>query len=450
MTMEKATALDRWGRRRMAIPSDAPLSKATLDAYSLVGLRETLAHALRCSPFYRRRLPADAPDRLVRTRDIASLPFTTEADLQNDPLSFLSVSQDRVARVFTLTTSGTTAAPKRVFFTENDLAATIDFFSAGMAAAAGPGRRAMILLPGGAPDSVGELLTRALALTGAESLVHGPVDDLARTAAAVRSARPDCLVGIPVQVLALSRFAGDAKTGFGTVQNVMLTGDHVAPAAAAAVSRRWNCRVYTHYGMTEMGFGGAVSCSAGKGLHLRAADLFFEIIDPDTGDPAQEGALGEVVFTTFGREAMPLVRYRTGDMARWIPGPCPCGCRLPRISAVFGRRASAPRIGKHGQLYPADLDAALFPIDGILDYVAELREENGRACLSVRLGISPVAHASVIETAHRRLRRVAALHAAAEDGTLYVARPEPVPGRLFTRGWKKRVIEDLRPKERMP
>jgi phenylacetate-CoA ligase len=95
------------------------------------------------------------------------------------------------------------------------------------------------------------------------------------------------------------------------------------------------------YGMTEMVFGGAVQCEARSGYHMREADLYFEIVDPVRGHSVPDGEIGEIVFTTLTRIGMPLIRYRTGDLSRFIPEPCPCGSSLRRLDKIAGRIASA-------------------------------------------------------------------------------------------------------------
>ena len=88
------------------------------------------------------------------------------------------------------------------------------------------------------------------------------------------------------------------------------------------MSSAFSCPVFTHYGMTEMGYGGGVECAALNGYHMREEDLYTEIIDPITRKNVPEGNYGEVVFTTFRREVMPLIRYRTGDIAGFLPKNC--------------------------------------------------------------------------------------------------------------------------------
>ena len=117
----------------------------------------------------------------------------------------------------------------------------------------------------------------------------------------------------------------------------MLTTDYVAPALMRQIAEIWDCFVLQHYGMTEAGLGVGMDCSAVRGSHLRDADMFFEIVHPKTGRPCQPGERGEVVFTTLTRKGMPLIRYRSKDLSRFIPGDCPCGTVLRTLQWVRGR-----------------------------------------------------------------------------------------------------------------
>lgn len=112
------------------------------------------------SQFYRQHL-ADAPAELSALTALAALPFTTAADIRRNPLPLLCVSQSEIARVVTLESSGTTGAPKRLYFTQADQELTLDFFHIGMSTFTKPGDRVLILLSGERPGSVGDLLTQA-------------------------------------------------------------------------------------------------------------------------------------------------------------------------------------------------------------------------------------------------------------------------------------------------
>jgi phenylacetate-coenzyme A ligase PaaK-like adenylate-forming protein len=116
-----------------------------------------------------------------------------------------------------------------------------------------------------------------------------------------------------------------------------------------------------------MGLGGGVECEAHHGYHLREADLFFEIVHPQTGEPIPDGEYGEVVFTTLTRQGMPFLRYRMGDRSRFLPGACPCGTSLELMERVSGRINEFVPVGDAILNLP-DFDEVLFSIPDILNF----------------------------------------------------------------------------------
>lgn len=194
--------LEPWIAARIGQPG-RPLSRTELAAHQLARLRDTLRLAVSRSPFYRSHLAGAAMD-LNSLEDLAALPFTTSMDVRERGLQMLCVSQDDIQRVVTLDSSGTTGKPKRVYFTRDDQELTSDFFRVGMSTFTGPGDTVLILLPGERPGSVGDLLATALERLGTRPIKHGLVVDVADTLAIMRRERVDCLVGAPVQVVALA------------------------------------------------------------------------------------------------------------------------------------------------------------------------------------------------------------------------------------------------------
>jgi phenylacetate-CoA ligase len=364
------TPLEAWIREKAGIGPGLTgrFFVEALEDYQLRRVNEIIDYARRNAPFYRRH-PASLPSApLSSLSDIARIPFTIPSDLADAPYSFLAVRQDDVSRIVTLRTSGSTGEAKRLFFTEGDLELTVDFFHHGMSTLVRPGQRVAVLLPGERPDSVGDLLVRGLRRMDVRALAYGPVADPLHAAGAVASFGAHCLVGIPTQVLAVARSRTGAAIGKGSIESVLLSTDYVPRAIAATLEEVWGCRVFTHYGMTEMGLGGGVECEALDGYHLREGDLYFEVVDHETGETCPDGMMGEVVFTTLTRRGMPLIRYRTGDIARIIPQPCPCGSVLRRMERVRGRWDGAVRLGPECTLTLSDMDEALFRLTGLLDY----------------------------------------------------------------------------------
>jgi phenylacetate-CoA ligase len=369
--MVPSNPLDAWTARQIGRPG-TPLTRAELAAYQLHQLRQTLAWAKARSPFYRHRLAGFDPAGLSALAALRELPLTTADDLQRNDPPLLCVSQSEVSRIVTLETSATSGPAKRLFFTAQDQAATVDFFDHGMRVLARSGDRVLILFPGERPGSVGDLLAQALRRLGATPIAHGWPQDLAAAAAVLRREQPDLVVGAPVPLLAVARHA--AATGLPLrVRSVLLSADQASARVRCGLAQLWGCEIFEHYGMTEMGLGGGVDCAAHAGYHMREGELFIEIVDPASGEPVADGAPGEVVFTTLTRRGMPLVRYRSGDISRLMPGSCACGSPLARLGRIERRVAAGIAVDATHTLTIGALDEALFALEGVADFVPTWR-----------------------------------------------------------------------------
>ncbi|HET6413080.1 MAG TPA: AMP-binding protein [Anaeromyxobacter sp.] len=375
----RRSPLDRWAAARLGLGTEWP-SRDDVGRWQLERLRETIAWASEHSPFYRPRLASLSAGWPEALADLSSLPLTSARDLCENGPRFLCVSQDEVGRVVTLQSSGTTGPPKRLWFTPTDQESTIDFFRAGMSTLVRRGDQVLILLPGTTPGSVGALLATALERLGVNSIPHGFVRDLAEAESVVRRGAPTSVVGMPVQVLGLALHASEVARIPFRPKTALLTADHVPASLVRRLKEVSGCRVFQHYGMTEMGLGGAVDCEAHSGYHLREPDLLFEIVDPATGRSLPEGEEGEIAFTTLTRRGMPLIRYRTGDLSRLLPGPCACESALRRLAHVRGRIDATAAAGS--VTLPL-LDEILFTVPGLVDFAAAVSRGGGRDRLSI-------------------------------------------------------------------
>ena len=205
-------------------------------------------------------------------------------------------------------------------------------------------------MPCQAPDGIGDLLSQGLARIGVTPLPIGIPEDLPALAASLAEATPQVLVGFPWQLRLLALLCPEARP-----RVVLLSGDYCPAALPPLLEQLWQCTVLLHFGMTETGYGCAVEHPKGQGMYLRRDALLAEVIDPDSGEPLPPGAVGELVLTTLQREALPLLRYRTGDLA---------SLRLDgNLARVYGRAAA-----------PADayrLQEALCPLPWLWDYCVE-------------------------------------------------------------------------------
>lgn len=328
----KRPTMDQWIKNKVGLPENQSLSRAALEEYQLRKLKETLLCAKENSSFYQERFIGIEVSHLRELEDIQKLPFTTVTDLKEEATKMLCVRQNEISRIVTLDTSGTTDKPKRVYYTEEDQELTMDFFDYGMRLMVDENDVVLVLLPHERPGSVGDLLARGMERFGARSVRHGLIKDFKAVAELTQTEGVTAMVGAPSQVEKLAE-----EYSLSGIKTVLLSVEYVSKNARDTIYNKWGSKVFEHYGMTEMGLGGAVFCEMLEGYHPREADLYFEIINPETGVVVPDGEYGELVFTTLTRQAMPFVRYRTGDISRWLTAPCKCGSILKRLDRVGDR-----------------------------------------------------------------------------------------------------------------
>ncbi len=325
-----------------------PSSREELEALQLKKLNELLEKEERRGGFYR-NLPAS----LSSLQELKKLPFTTEADLVRNGNRMVVLSQSEITKVISEQTSGTTGAGKRVFYTEEDCRRTIQLFEAGLGEFVYPGSRTLICMPYSGPFGLGELISAAIRNLGAEPIEAGVGKTFGELKELLDTEQPDTYVGMPTALLSLLRLFGK-----GSLERALVSGDACPESVIRETERLLGSRLWPHYGSREMGLGGAVCCPAHEGMHLRENHVIPEIVDPE-GSPVPDGTFGELVITTIGMEAQPLIRYRTGDRTRILPGKCPCGSCVVRLDEVS-------RIGASGNM--RKLDDLIFAIQEIVDY----------------------------------------------------------------------------------
>lgn len=328
--------IDQWIKRKIGLADCVILTREKLEEYQMAKLLETLNMCKKSSAFYRKHLQDIDIEEIKALKDLEKIPFTKMDDLRKSGEEMLCVRPAEISRIVTLETSGTTGNPKRVYYTEEDQELTVDYFNNGMRNLIDANDTVLILLPCSRPGSVGDLLKTGIERVGAKAVPYGLLkqdyNDIPEVLNLILKTGVTSVVGSPTQVNQLAK----ASPSF-QIRSVLLSTEYVPDTVCKLISEAWNCKVFEHYGMTEMGLGGAVSCSALEGYHPREADLYFEIIDPKTGAIMPDGEYGEVVFTTLTRKGMPLIRYRTGDTSRWLTESCPCGSILRRLDKVGNR-----------------------------------------------------------------------------------------------------------------
>jgi len=349
----------------------------SLRAWQLARAWDIVEAIADANPFY-------APDlRLPPGRDAASfrtLRLTRKEDVVVDCEAHPPFGRRTVARPdeirHVVETSGTSGVGREVYAlgAEDERAAfraaAVGFWWAGVR----PGTAVLLTLPVGT-SAAGVWYYGGLRLLGANVLPVGSYS-AERKVAIVARFRPQVLVGTPSYVDRLATVCRDegidpAAAG---VESIVVAGEPYSLEWATRLERTWNARLYEQYGATERVMawscpGGVVRDGALGTLHFQPELCYWEVIDPDTGEPSAEGGHGEVVCTPLASAASPLVRFASRDRVRFVAaGGCSCGRPLPGIRAGGVHRYDDMMKIRGVNVWPASFDAAVFGVAGALDY----------------------------------------------------------------------------------
>jgi phenylacetate-CoA ligase len=335
---------------------------------------ETFHYAKIHSPYYRELF------RAVKTvPPLHEVPLVDKKALSERNLDFLCVPPERVVEI--VTTSGTTGNPLLWMLTAADLQRLalnekISFECAGLT----PRDTVLVAVAldrcfiAGLAYSLGlRELGCAVVRAGASSPLH-VLEMIGRL-------QPTAIVAVPSFLRVIADKA--RESGFdlrnSPVKKAVCIGEPVREksfglnAAGQAIEQAWDAKIYSTYGVTELA-NSLCECDAGVGGHLHEKQLHIEIVD-DGGQPVADGEVGEIVATTFGVEAMPLIRYRTGDCAAMFSGKCRCGRSTPRLGPVLGRKQHKLKI-KGASVFPLALQNILNETAGVDAYAIVATAEN--------------------------------------------------------------------------
>ncbi len=422
-------------------------SQDQLRAVQNTRLQTTVEAAAR-SPFYRQRFAAlgICPQDIRSVEDLRQLPLTTKDDLRAAyPDQMLARPRHEMVRLHA--SSGTTGAATVVYYTANDLVAWADLVARCMH------------MTGIRPGDTFQNIAGYGLFTGGLGFHYG-------------AERLGCLT-IPAG-------AGNTKRQLKLLEDFQVTAVHIIPSYALhlasameemdfapqrlalrialigaephteAMRRRiedfFGVKAYNSYGLSEMnGPGVAFECPEQSGMHLWEDAYLAEIIDPNTGAPVPEGELGELVLTTLTREGMPLLRYRTRDLTRFLPGTCPCRRQHRRIDRITGR-SDDMIILKGVNIYPMQVERVLLGIPEVgQNYLIILEREGHLDQMRVKVEIKDEYFVEDMRVLKGLQSRIASQ---LRDELLITPRVDLVESNSLPKSEGKAVrVQDLRPKE---
>lgn len=347
-------------------------------------LRVTIKHAYENSIFYRKLFDSHsiAPSDVQSVGDLAKLPITEPKDLVCGSYDFLCVSQGNVDKQVTFLSSGTTGIKKKVFFSAEDVRNILKFLSVGMNSVVQRGATVHIMLPNTHGRGIGDLLGNSLKLGGFNPYVTELEWTSEKQIELIKEKKPDVIFGNARSIYRITKeMKNSVELSKMGVSVIFLTMEHASDAMVQSLKESWKCRVCMHYGLAEMGWGLAVECEHAPGYHYNEMDVIAEILDPITGKNIENGEEGELVFTSLGREAMPLIRYRSRDIATLTNGTCECGRKMQRIGFVKKRMESAVTLKNGIEITPLMLDEILYSFEKIIDYSVQIEHRIDWECM---------------------------------------------------------------------
>ncbi len=340
---------------------------AELSTHQLNGLKWTVQHVYDGSAFYRQRLEAAGitPTDITSLDDLQKLPFTTADDLREGyPFPLRSVPYEQIVRIHS--SSGTTGKRKVLGYTQKDLDEWVHFFArcyemAGIT----PLDRVQIAVGYGI-WTAGMGFQLGCEKTGALAVPVGPgnvdmhlqfMQDL-RSTVFCSTASMALLMAEEIHHRGLADKIHIQKIIYGSERSSRSMRQKISELFGGA-------ELFDITGLTELyGPGTGIECADHDCIHYWSDYYILEIIDPDTLKPVPEGEWGEMVVTTLSKEASPLIRYRTRDITRIIPGPCTCGSIMPRHSRIKGRSDDTIKF-RGVNVYPSTIDTILSSVPGL-------------------------------------------------------------------------------------
>ncbi len=318
---------------------------------------------------------------------IVKLPFCTSSDLEVDSEAFLTVSSKDIVGVSNLDPTGKAYQvreddaefleiesqkvenrKKRIYYSALDLSSMLNFIFFGMQdIIKRQDAKILLMMSPGKAKTAGVLFCATMQRLGVECKVINFSTDYEHIAKEVVSYNANVLFGVPWNLHALSAYIKSKKIKH-DIEVVILNGDTASMAMRKQIEKNISCKVYLHYGMTEIGFGGAVECDYHDGLHLRMIDLLIEIVDENL-QKVEDGIDGEIVITSLTRHAIPLIRYRTGDRGRIHSADCPCCSSMQKIE-VYGYSRQGVHITENKFLHLSDFQDFFYQ-----DFETEIKDK---------------------------------------------------------------------------
>lgn len=328
--------------------------------------------------FYKSKLGGINVDDIQTGEDFEKLPFTNKDDLRNSyPLGLQAVDDSEIVRIHS--SSGTTGIPVIIPYTKNDVDDWAVMFKRCYEAAGLTNLDRVHITPGYGLWTAGIGFQAGAELLGAMVIPMGP-GNTDKQIKMMMDMKSTVLCATSSYALLLAEeIARRDLTDRIYLKKGIIGSERWGEKMRKRIANELGVQLYDIYGLTEIyGPGIGISCDYECGMHYWDDYLYFEIIDPKTGEQVPFGEIGELVITTLKKEGAPLIRYRTHDLTRFIEGECECGLKYPRIDTLIGRTDDMIKV-KGVNIFPGQIDEILKIVDGVSsEYQVMIDHLNGK------------------------------------------------------------------------
>lgn len=339
--------------------------------------------------FYKEKFKGIDIDSIQSQEDFEKLPFTWKGDLRDAyPLGLQVVPDEEIVRIHS--SSGTTGTPIIIPYTQKDVDDWANMFARCYEMAGISARDRVHITPGYGLWTAGIGFQLGAERLGAMTIPMGPgnTDKQLRMMQDMKSTVL-CATSSYALVLAEEITKRKLKKKMHLKKGV-IGSERWGEKMRMRISEELGVQIYDIYGLTEVyGPGIAMSCEHECGMHYWDDYVYFEIVDPKTGKTLPDGEIGELVITTLCKEGAPLIRYRTHDLTRIIPGECPCGSKYPRIDTLIGRTDDMVKV-KGVNIFPSQIEELLTDMEeASSEYQFIIEHENGKDACTLLVEMNP-------------------------------------------------------------
>lgn len=351
------------------------------------------------SPFYKTKFAASGVDiRDIKSpEDIKKLPFTSKEELRDAyPLGLQAVPDEEIVRIHS--SSGTTGKPVIIPYTAKDVSVWAEMFARCYKTAGITPLDRIQITPGYGLWTAGIGFQAGAERLGAMAVPMGPGNTEKQLQMMV-DLKTTVFTATSSYALAIAEEVQKRNMrGQIHLRKGIIGSERWGEKMRNRITNELGIEIYDIYGLTEIyGPGIAIDCDSRCGMHYWDDYLYFEIVDPVTGEPLEEGEHGELVITTLVKEGAPLLRYRTHDLTCILPGECPCGLKYPRIDRITGRTDDMVKV-KGVNIFPGQIDELLKGVNGASsEYQVVVTHTDGRDAMKLRVEKEAGADASQIE-----------------------------------------------------